>query len=337
MNDVNCWICGAPAETREHKFKRSDLVRSSATWTPADHPYFFGSGGVRRIRSPNSHAATFGKVLCGNCNSARTQPFDRAYERFSRWVNDAEGGIMTMSHLDFTAIYGSDCQGSVLDLQRYFVKHLGCRLASDRYEIPAGLAQSLWSDLLTPFEISLTRTRVLGDLPARGPGILGNHALFGTYSPSRGTTQGPYLTGVVVGYLDVIIRYAFPDRYPWEGDAVDHRSPNVRLGLYEGPTSGQHLSDGQIPQCVQSRKIQIGEIELDLPVLSPDHLRHILSLERPEPGLTLEQQIERRLEIAYAILAPFVPGLTKEYLEENLSFPETDALWRLVFPTIRGA
>jgi len=333
LQRMNCWICGAVADSREHKFKRSDLVRSSTTWAPGDQPYIVGGGGLHRIQSPNSRIATFGKVLCGDCNSARTQPFDRAYETFSKWVNDAQDGIMTMSHLDFTAIYGTDFRASVLNLQRYFIKHLGCRLASDHYEIPADLARSLWIEPVSSFGISLARSRVLGEIPARGPAILGNHALFGTYSQSSGTTRGPYITGVVVGYVDVIIRYAFPDRYPWEGDPVDHDTSTVRLGLYEGPGSGGHLADGLLPQSGQSRKFRIGDVELTIPVLSPDHLRFILSLEPPQPGLTFEQNIERRLRISHAILSPFFPDMTAQFLEENLSIPDTDALWRVVFPS----
>ena len=244
---VKCWICGGVFNSREHKFKRSDLVRSSATWAPGDRPYFVGSGGRRRIPSADSRIATFGKVLCGDCNSARTQPFDRAYEVFSEWVNSANHNIMAMPQLDFSCIYGADFETAVLNLQKYFVKHLGCRLASDHYQIPAGLAPSLWTDDVRPLEISFARSRLMGELPARGPGVLCNYPLFGTYSNSSGEVKGPYITGMIVGYLDVITRYAFADRYAWEGDAVDRRNRQVRLGIYEGRVSGGHLFDGHLP------------------------------------------------------------------------------------------
>jgi hypothetical protein len=77
---MKCWICGGLANSREHKFKKSDLIRSSTTWAPDDQPYLVAGGMQRRIPSPNSKIATFGKVLCSDCNSTRTQPFDRAYE-----------------------------------------------------------------------------------------------------------------------------------------------------------------------------------------------------------------------------------------------------------------
>ena len=330
---MNCWICGAAADTREHKFKRSDLVRSSTTWALDDQPYFVGGGGWRRIPSPNSRLATFGKILCADCNSARTQPFDRAYEVFSAWVNGAGDNIMTMPRLDFTDIYGADFQTSVLNLQKYFVKHLGCRVASDHYQVPPGLAPSLCADDLKPFEISFARSRQLGELPARGPGILANYALFGTYSNSRGEVNGPYITGTVVGYLDVIARYDFSDRYDWEGDSVNHHIPHVQLGLYEGPVSGLHLFDGHTPGPSNSRDFRIGDSDFRLPILSSEHMKYILSLDRPESGMTLEQNIECRLRISHAILSPFFPDMTTQFLEENLSIPDTDALWELAFPS----
>jgi hypothetical protein len=329
---VKCWICGGLANSREHKFKRSDLIRSSTTWAPDDRPYFVAGGVKRPIASPNAKIATFGKVLCVDCNSARTQPFDRAYEAFSRWVNQTDRAIMAQSRLDFSAIYGADFGASVLNLMKYFVKQLGCLLASDRYSIPAGLAPSLWTKEVRPFEISFARSQLLGDLPARGPGILGNYALFGTYSASTREVRGPYITGTIVGYLDVIIRHDFATRYPWEGDSVDPAHPTVRLGLYEGSASGAHLFDGELPGSDNAREFQIGGYTFRLPILSPEHMQYILSLPRPEAGMTFEQDIERRLEITHAILAPFFPEMTIPFLEENLSIPDTNAIWRLVFP-----
>lgn len=328
-----CWICGQPADTREHKFKRTDLVRSSKTWARDDLPYFISGDQWQQIQGPNSDIVTFGKVLCGKCNSTRTQPFDRAYEIFSEWVNRAATDLMAMPELDFTAIYGTNCRSSVLHLCKYFVKHLGCRLASDQYQIPPELPSSLWADDLGSFEVSCARSRVLGPFAARGPGILGNFPLLGTYSSSSGTVRGPYITGTIIGYLDVIIRYGFRQRYPWEGDPVCHHRPSVRLGLYEGTATGIHLFDGYLPDSRESRHFRIGNVDLTLPLLAPDHIRYILSLKRPHQENTLEENIECRLNIAHAILSPFWPELTTQLLEEHLSIPQADALWRLAFPT----
>ena len=78
---------------------------------------------------------------------------------------------------------------------KYFAKHLGCRVASDNYIVPAGFGALLSTDNLLPFEVSFSRNRELGDLPARGSGVLGNFPLLGTYSHSTGEIRGPYLSG----------------------------------------------------------------------------------------------------------------------------------------------
>jgi hypothetical protein len=328
---VNCWICGALADTREHKFKRTDLVRSSETWTAGDLPYYFSGSGTRRLQSPHSELATFGKVLCNDCNSSKTQPFDEAYETFSDWVNQQGEAVLAMSELDFTLIYGDMFQSSVLDLTKYFVKYLGCRLASEGCEIPAGLSASLGSTDLRPFEVSLARNRLLGDAPVRGRGVLGNFPTFGTYSISTQTSKGPYLAGLVVGHLDVIIRHGFPDRYPWEGDPIDHCASGVRLGIYEGKVSGGHPVDGDLPFPNSSRTFRVAGQELQIPILSPEHIQAVLSLPRAEPGVSLNENLDRKLKIAHAILSPHFPAMTMPFLEENLSPGDIDALWRLVF------
>lgn len=73
-----CWICSGPAETREHKFKKTDVDRAGGGWTLGERPHFFGANGLSVIRGPDSKLVKFVKVLCQNCNSARTQPYDNA-------------------------------------------------------------------------------------------------------------------------------------------------------------------------------------------------------------------------------------------------------------------
>jgi hypothetical protein len=328
---LDCWICGAPADSREHKFKRTDLARSSQTWATGDLPYLFDARGTRRLQSPHSHHATFGKVLCGDCNSAKTQPFDQAYEKFSAWVNGRGKAILAMDELDFAPIFGSQASTSLLDLQKYFVKQLGCRLASEHFAIPSGLAASLWSQDLAPFEISLARNELFRGLSIRGPGVLGNYPLLGTYSIASGTAKGPYLTGSVVGYLDVVVRYDVASRYSWEGDRLDHRKSRARLGLYADTNPDAHLADGHLPVSSLSRTLRLGDRDFRIPSLSIDHIRYLASLPKPEPELPLAENLDRKLRIAHAILSPLFPDLTLQFLEDNMSLPDADALWQLAF------
>jgi hypothetical protein len=326
-----CWICGSPANSREHKFKRSDLPQSGKPWTIADQPYFVGEKGWRRIQGPDSALVKFGKVLCEQCNTTRSQPFDRAYERFSAWVNQKDAELLQHEELDFTEIYGANFEPEVLNLIRYFAKHLGCRIASDNYSLPPNLGTSLAGDDLAPFEVSFARNPELAGAPIRGRGVLYNFPLIGMASPTTGVVHEPYISGMVVGYLDVIYRYNYRRRFAWEGDPLVPSNSRVRLGEF---VSGMpHLSMGQIPGADTDRRVQIGGITFDIPVFDLDQIKQISSLPLPTPRMNPVDAIDAKLKIAHAILSPFYPDVTIDFLEENLTIPDADRLWRLVFPS----
>jgi hypothetical protein len=328
-----CWICGNPADSREHKFKKSDVSLSSKSWAPSDQPYFVSGGIWRRIQGPDSQLVKFEKVLCQKCNTTRTQPFDLAYERFADWVNRKGADLMTEPQIDFAEIYSDDWQNGVLNLLKYFAKHLGCRLASDNYALPPSLASSLGTDNLSPFEVSLARNAELAGFPVRGAGMLHNFPLLGYYSPRTGAVHHPYISGTIVGYLDIVYRYDYGPRYAWEGDRVLSSNRIVRLGSYVPGAS--HPTNGLIPGSETARKLQIGEVEFIIPVLTPEHAQQLLSLGLPSSDMTTVENLEARLRIAHAILSPFYPDVTMSFLKENLTLPESDALWNCVFPSTK--
>lgn len=326
-----CWICGNPANSREHKFKRTDVAHSGKTWAPADQPYFISDRGWRRIQGPDSQLVKFEKILCQSCNTTRTQPFDRAYDRFTEWVNQKGADLLGYTEIDFTEIYGAYFHLGVLNLLKYFAKHLGCRVASDNYGLPPNLAASLATDDLLPFEVSLSRNPELGGHPIRGRGVLHNFPLIGMFSPTTGAIHDPYISGMVVGYLDVIYRYNYRQRFAWEGDRVIPSNQTVKLG--EFVADAPHVSLGQIPGADTSRAVQIGGTVFEVPLLAPDHIRQIASLPLPTSDMPPVAAIDAKLQIAHAILSPFYPNVTLEFLEENLTIPDADKLWRLVFPS----
>ena len=85
-----CWIYGDPANTDEHRRKRSDLVaRYGASWTPEQQPFVIrGDASTRstRIQGPNNRKNLYQRMLCDACNSTRTKPFDHAYQQLPDWV-----------------------------------------------------------------------------------------------------------------------------------------------------------------------------------------------------------------------------------------------------------
>lgn len=142
-----CWWCGAIADSREHKFKRSDLIREHG---PA--PYLdgaelsgVGAGVSTRMRSNKSSPLKFKPNLCQACNNARSQPFDQAYDRFVSWIFDHEDEVLTRRSIDLHAVFGSDWEEAGLDVLRYFVKHACCRIAD---LIADGYSASLPGDVI---------------------------------------------------------------------------------------------------------------------------------------------------------------------------------------------
>jgi len=162
-------------------------------------------------------------------------------------------------------------------------------------------------------------------------GVLQNFPLIGTISPEDRTVHYPYISGMVVGYLDVTYRYDHHARFPWEGDPVVPSHRIVRLGEYM--RGAPHLSDGDIPGPNRVRKIKIGATEFSIPVLTIEHLNHIMSLDLPRSDMTIEQNLDARLKVAHAILSPIYPEVTLSFLQENLTIPDSDALWKCVFPS----
>jgi hypothetical protein len=217
------------------------------------------------------------------------------------------------------------------NLVRYFAKHLGCRIASENYTMPPGLGSSLTAADARPFEVTLSRNSELAGYLMRGAGILHNFPTLGLYSPTTGEVHGSFISGMIVGYLDVIYRYDYPERYPWEGDAIQPAHQFVRLGEYV--SGAPHPTNGMIPGTEISRRMTIGGIEYDIPVLSREHIQHLLSLDLPTSDMPVEKNIDARVKIAHAILSPFYRDVTESFLEENLTLADSDKLWNCVFPS----
>ncbi|MEU6745962.1 hypothetical protein ABZ914_07045 [Spirillospora sp. NPDC046719] len=137
-----CWWCGARADTREHKFKRTDLTRM---WGDSDHLVW---GGVIdrlvKVRSARkSPTVKFEANLCAQCNNARSQLFDYAYDKYAEYVWSNLNDLWGRQFIDMSTIYGSSWSTDVLNLARYFAKHIGCRMANDGYSVPPSIVAFL--------------------------------------------------------------------------------------------------------------------------------------------------------------------------------------------------
>jgi hypothetical protein len=139
--DGMCWWCGAVATTSEHKYKRSDLELMGGNgelyWGgDPDRPYI-----VKSIR--RDPAVRFVKSFCADCNNARSQPFDRAYDLYRDYIWDHLDELWGQDGLDMQAIYGDGWVHEQANLARYFVKHFGCRLVDEGLRPPRQMADFL--------------------------------------------------------------------------------------------------------------------------------------------------------------------------------------------------
>lgn len=127
-----CWWCGDEADSREHKWKKSEL---SAIYGPAGsekYPLIWVEDGshTKIIQGPDSAILKFEKSLCQNCNNSRSQPFDRAYDHWVGYLEANYDQIIESGLVDLRDIVDqADYEEFKLNLAKYFAKHIGCRLA----------------------------------------------------------------------------------------------------------------------------------------------------------------------------------------------------------------
>ncbi|SDS05214.1 hypothetical protein SAMN04489751_1113 [Brevibacterium sandarakinum] len=139
-SDGLCWWCRErPATTGEHKYKQTDLTRLMRD----DYLVWVGDEGMREIRGKRGikrdryGVVKFPKSLCGTCNNDRSQPFDRAYSKFSDYLD--ETWVRIMPGVPFEEIYGDTWTKDTLDLARYYTKHFGCRMVRSGLRVPESL------------------------------------------------------------------------------------------------------------------------------------------------------------------------------------------------------
>jgi hypothetical protein len=124
----SCWICGDPATTREHRAKRSDLRDVFGTVTQADPLHYRDDKQQKRtVGSLNATLTKFPDKICERCNSARTQPHDRAWETLSgalrtRTPKLAPGMYVRTNRND---IFPYDTKRQMLNMHLFFIKQFG--------------------------------------------------------------------------------------------------------------------------------------------------------------------------------------------------------------------
>lgn len=129
-----CWWCGDLADSREHKWKKAEL--DVVYGLPGSESYpltWVDDGGITRaVQGPNSKIMKFEPSICQNCNNSRSQPFDRAYDRWVDYLSANYDKIVERRLVDLRDVVGrADYEDFKLNLAKYFAKHIGCRVADN--------------------------------------------------------------------------------------------------------------------------------------------------------------------------------------------------------------
>lgn len=97
------------------------------------------AGHESSVQGPGSAILKFEANLCATCNGARSQPFDRAYDRLTNYLAEKQTHVLASRQIDLRSVFGQSWQPQTDNLLRYLVKHAGCRLAQNNIQIPASL------------------------------------------------------------------------------------------------------------------------------------------------------------------------------------------------------
>jgi hypothetical protein len=127
-----CWICNRnEANSGEHKTKRSDLAAVLGSPTQ-DRPLYFHDI-ERRNKPVKSLDAKILKVpirICHDCNTARTQPHDRAWEHMSDRLRSQS--LVIGQCVRANRIFRHDTRRQMVGVHLFFLKLFGCMLCEAR-------------------------------------------------------------------------------------------------------------------------------------------------------------------------------------------------------------
>jgi hypothetical protein len=126
-DEKTCWICGNAATSGEHKAKRSDLKAVFRKPTQARPLYIHErSGKTRRIGSLDAWPLKWADMFCEQCNTTRTQPHDRAWERLSECLRAWRPPLTPGMTVRGNRVFVTDTRQEMLNVHLYFAKMFGC-------------------------------------------------------------------------------------------------------------------------------------------------------------------------------------------------------------------
>lgn len=177
---MKCWICDNIADSKEHRIKKSDLMRAFGRGPYQGNLLHVKFEQSKIIQGPNSDRLKYGKSLCQYCNSTFTQPFDRAYDTFIDYFFEHKAQILEDRLIDFYEVYGDDFVKQQTNLYKYFVKSFCCRLHDAKIKIPNDLKTLLNQEVFqTGLRINFAVNKDIASMPKEfGDSFIGKGNLF---------------------------------------------------------------------------------------------------------------------------------------------------------------
>lgn len=134
-------MCGSPANSREHRYKKSELERAFLPlkkYQPSDTPPGIAfrvspnSGDCYWVKGHNANSEKYPRLICKLCNNEKTQSMDNAYDKLSKWCWENPEATF----IDLSAIWGSDYYKQVPLFYGYCLKILGCEILNSNALLP---------------------------------------------------------------------------------------------------------------------------------------------------------------------------------------------------------
>ncbi len=99
-----------------------------------EKPYLFNfqaDNGI--IKGPSANKVLYKGVICTTCNNNLTQSWDAAYDKLMTFFISQNQEI---DNMDLKEVFGDKYVNVLKDLQKYFIKSLGCAIVDYGYKLP---------------------------------------------------------------------------------------------------------------------------------------------------------------------------------------------------------
>jgi hypothetical protein len=143
---MKCWICGGEGNTGEHLVKKSDL-KAIFPNVSQKKPLFFSAnykrcngevirnGKVGSVEDKKSLYLKSKALICQDCNSNRTSPHDKAWEKLSRHLREKNPPIKKGEIVKLNKVFPGAVKKSMLDVHLFFIKLFGCAIVEHNVRI----------------------------------------------------------------------------------------------------------------------------------------------------------------------------------------------------------